>query len=264
MPLPQQATTARHQPFASLRPLAYRWLKGPAWQDDDAVVLDIARAESYEPETIKTLGTALANVKTPAEAVAFVTQFGLLETGKDERATSLAADWHTPRRELTANFLTTAETMQRIMRMLRDVRKAHGGDEDAYERIRDSFGRDHTHERDRTRREALIYASDWAAWGLNDGLIGPGEWGTAPYVFDRAQQGHAVEPGLLRIGLLPATLRQACFMHFAMMLCDGDGDICPGCGRVFSRDGMRPDATFCSPRCGGKARQARKRERDRK
>lgn len=222
--------------------------------------MDMARAKSYEPAVVRELGTELANVKTPGDAVTFVQQYGLLESSCDERATFPSDDWTSARREPVSKFLDTASELRKIVDLWRDVRRAHAGDNEAYERIREWRPSSTLSKRDR-----LIEASDWCAWGLNDGLIASpkGNLETHPYVVDRAQQGDNVEPGLLRIGLLPETLRQACFLHLAIYLSEKDRiDVCQGCKKVFSRDGRRPDAVFCTSRCAGRERQRRKREKD--
>ena len=56
------------------------WLRGAAWIDDDAIVLDTASATSYQPLAEPHIGIELARVHNNDEVVAFVRRYGLLRT----------------------------------------------------------------------------------------------------------------------------------------------------------------------------------------
>jgi hypothetical protein len=94
----------------------------------------------------------------------------------------------------------------------------------------------------------LIYASDWVALGLSNGI------GAArPYVFDRAERGEAVPPGRLRVGILPETLREVCYLAIAFQLADKEPlAICKECQRPFVIEDARQ--RFCTPACANRAR----------
>jgi hypothetical protein len=240
-----------------LEPLARQWLRGPAWQDGESVVMDCARAERYELLAHPKLGLELARVKAPADAVAFVGRFGLL------RATSVPLEGLRPRhptaREPFADFVREADTLRRIIETALHVRRAVKGDAASLKQLRDRF----TYVDDKSvswlpknadDRTVLTTAGHWATWGLCNGLIA-----ARPYVYDRAYMGEAVEPGLFRIGILPETLIEVCYLTVAVALAEKEPiEICPACDTVFVLED--PRQRFCTPKCAGRVRFRRFKE----
>jgi hypothetical protein len=270
-----------------LRPLSRRWLRGPAWQDGESIVLDCDRAEEYQPLAEPTVGLDLTSVRTPADAVAFATRFGLLRSSSAETI----GDRPALAREPFVQFAEAASKLRDIVENALDVRDAVDGDADALARLRSNFvvPDDHnvivskqifskknsnqvvrvvkqvvkareilSREKrlvDADDRTILIHASDWSALGLSGGLID-----ARPYVFDRAGTGEAVPPGQLRVGILPETLLEVCYLTTALALAEKEPlEICPECRRVFIVEDGRQK--FCTPTCASRARFRRFQEK---
>jgi hypothetical protein len=100
-------------------------------------------------------------------------------------------------------------------------------------------------------RTVLTRASEWAAWGLNDGLLAAHAW---PYVFEPAQlfpdSNH--QPGHFRIGVLPETLLGFCYLTIAQAVAHEPLARCPECQLFFVVDDGRQK--FCTPTCANRAR----------
>jgi hypothetical protein len=264
-----------------LKALARPWYRGRAKRDGQMIVLE--RPEPYEPRTEARIGFELARIRTPDDAVSFVSKFGLLGT----RACSMSGDWPTPdptasrlpsgltAREPFTVFERAAEDLHKIVRTVLDVRKGANGDVAVLEQLRRDFGAKNpdatltmtTVEGRRTMkardllppedfapvddRTVLTRASDWAAWGLNAGLLSANAW---PYVFEPAQlfQGAHHQVGHLLVGVLPETLLGFCYLTVAQALANEPIARCAECQRVFVVDDGRQ--IFCLPTCASRAR----------
>ena len=234
--------------------LSRRWLRGPAWIDGNSIVMDCARATSYQPLTETKVWFELTHVRTQEEAVAFVRRFGLLRSSRD--LSRQRHEW--PKRrakkdspstasELVADFMKAARALGDIVETMLDVRKANNGDTDSMEKLRQFCGFTDTDD-----RTTLIHCSHVAATRLNDGLLAAN---ATPFVYDRAQIGEAVEPGALRLGVLPDTLLGVCFLTVAIALADKEPvAICQEstCRRLFFiQDGRQK---FCTSACSNRSR----------
>ncbi len=172
------------------------------------IVMDGRGAEQYEPLSKSRMGLELARVRTPDEAVSFVTRFGLLGTPATITigAWPPGAPWPAGvvMREPFAVFERAAEDLRDILKTIVAVRKGADGDAAALARLRERFGPKnpnmdltmHTSSGPRTvkardvlppddftpvdDRAVLVCASEWAAWGLHDGLF---KADAHPYVF---------------------------------------------------------------------------------
>jgi hypothetical protein len=255
---------------AIVRPLARNWVRGPAKLEGDAVVVDFSRGSSYSPLGELRVGLELMTVKTPEGARAFAERYGLLVISQDDRKQPSG-------RERVGAFLETSEDLNNIVKTMSLVRRASRGDADAVAILRARFitpidapihdetwppewkaywtQRTLDERRERNAwdtRSLLIHASDFAAWGLNDGLMS-GAQGSTPYVFDRAQQGEEVGPGQLRIGVLAESLKQVCYLTVAIMLSHESVAACQNCGNVFEISDPR-QTKYCRPTCGNRYR----------
>lgn len=253
-----------------LRSLARPWFRGRATRQGEMIVLD--QMERYEPMREPRIGIELARVRTPDEAVSFVARFGLLDRPRNVPYWEpCPADGRQP----FADFERAAEDLRKILRLIHDVRKATAGDADALAQLRKDFGPKnpdddvtrHTASGTRTikareilsdedfaevdDRTILVRASDWAAWGLNDGLL---QADAHPYVFEPAQifPDSRAPPGHLRIGVLPETLLGFCYLTIAQAAAHEPLATCEECQRVFVVDDARQK--FCDPKCAGRAR----------
>jgi len=210
------------------------------------VVMDGARATFYQPLAEPSLGLELTSVTTPDAAVAFVQRFGLLHTAWEPSYQAAPAQL----REPVERFIAAADDLRGIIAIALDVRRAVDGNRDALARVRDRFGKVVAHHSgDKPDdRAILIYASDWTALGLSNGLAA-----ARPYVYDRAERGETVPPGRLRVGILPDTLREVCYLTIAFQLADKEPlGICPECQRVFVIEDGRQ--RFCTPACASRVR----------
>jgi hypothetical protein len=259
-----------------LRPLARNWFRGPATRDRDVIVMDGRRghAESYEPMLEPRVGLELARVRTPDDAVRFVTRFGVLGGRSITRPPVLDDPWPAEYRQPFTDFERAAEDLRQILRTVQDVRKATEGDQTALARIKQHFGppepdsdlsitsaagtviwkaRDwHSPEYfTRDDRAILIDASDWAATGLMQGL---NDSDARPYVFEPAQlfPGSKIKPGGLRTGILTETLLGFCYLSVAQVIASEPLATCDECNRAFIVDDKRQ--RFCEAACANRAR----------
>ena len=161
------------------------------------------------------------------------------------------------------NFILPGETRksERLLRFLEHEREAGGGHTDLEQlvaegrfgeaikamRLMREWDEDEPNWFDSDDRSVLIEASQFAAEVLNHGLREG-----RPLVYDRAHQGEAVPPGQLRIGILPDTLLEVCYLMVALMLSDKEPVARCKCGRVFVAQDARQK--FCTPACASKAR----------
>ena len=239
----------------SVQTLSRPWLRGPAWIDGDSIVMDCAQATAYQPLADLKLGLKLARVHTPEDAVVFVRNFGLLRSSPD--LSRRRHEWpkgRPPRQnspstasEPVTDFLHAARELHEIVEMMIDVRKAAGGDEVSMEKLRQFCGFTDTDD-----RTLLIHCSHTRATQLNDGLLAAK---SAPFVYDRAQIGEPVNPGTLRLGVLPDTLLGVCFLTVALALADKEPvAICQEatcCRPFFVTDGRQK---FCTAACSNRSR----------
>jgi hypothetical protein len=256
--------------------LARPWFRGPAFQRGGLIVLDGKRAERYEPMQEPRIGVDLARVRTPSDAVTFVQRYGLLASSAgllegDRLPIELS--------EPFANFERAAEDLREIARTILDVQKAINRDSAALARLRARFGPadpdaivtvhgeggasrirasdwpgftpDHFAAVD--DRTVVSRASDWAAWGLNDGLM---QGDARPYVFDPVQlfpDDPASAAGKLRIGILPESLLGFCYLSIADAAASKEPlEACEECQLPFVVDDARQ--RFCSEKCASRAR----------
>jgi hypothetical protein len=231
--------------------------------------MDGLRAERYEPLLEPRIGVELSRVRTPDEAVSFVTRFGMLTQPRHllEGESCPAEIW-----QPFADFERASEDLRRIHRTLSDVRKGSAGDREALARLRKDFGPLEPEKEQRIEtaagtvfiearalyppeyfskdeRTILIKASDWAAGALNNGLID-----AHPCVFEPAQlfQDPRRAPGRLCVGILAETLLGFCYLTFAQALSTEPIAVCDECNRIFIVDDKRQK--FCEPACANRAR----------
>src|SRR5262245_46600313 len=117
---------------AVVRPLAVPWWRGPARRDRDVIVVSRQHGAWYYPLQEPRVGMELARVRTPDDAVAFASRFGLLE---DAGRTAVAGD--SEARQSFVEFERAADDLRRIYRTLSDVRRGARGDAHAVARLRE-------------------------------------------------------------------------------------------------------------------------------
>lgn len=203
--------------------------------------MDCQRGTSYEPLSEPRVGLELTHVKTPTDVVAFATRFGLLGSTRDMTGILRPEDLIAQAREPVATFLAAAADLRWIVKTAIDVRRGTQGDASAIARLREDFRRTDD-------RSVLLGASTWVAWGLSNGVID-----ARPHIYDRAQMGEPVAPGLLRVGILPETLVETCYLTIALLLADKEPlERCSECQRLFIVEDARQK--FCTPVCANRAR----------
>lgn len=107
----------------ALRGELQSWLAGPATLEDGWVVLDLSRAREYPPlagvsDPLHDPHHQLADLKTPADAVAFVQRHGLLRHGP-------GADEH---RERLSDFESEGLQLRNVLRVNVELRRAVSDD----------------------------------------------------------------------------------------------------------------------------------------
>jgi hypothetical protein len=228
---------------ALIRPLAPRWLRGAARLDDEQalVYVDRDRADTYRPLSEPQIGLALTKVRTPADVLAFVQRFGLLHTGDPDAALTRASAY-----EPVLDFLREAEKLRSVVSVLLDVRRVvdrHRSSDDRASALARLKARGFTD----TGLENLALASRTSADILTRGLT------HKPHVYDRYSVGESVPPGQIRLGILPDTLLEICYLQVAFALADKEPlDVCRECGNPFLVEDRRQQ--FCSSKCGNRAR----------
>lgn len=256
-----------------VRPRARPWFRGPATQQGDAIVMDGRHAERYDPMKESRIGIELARVRTPDDAVKFVTRFGLLDQP------SHVFDFEPcPAGEIRqpfTDFERAAEDLRAILHVMIAVRKASvTHDAAAMMRLRESFGgvlpdADITVNTDdgpsvvnshdllpdgswapADDRTVLVRASHWAAMSLWWGLR---QADARACVIEPAEHDQTIAPGGLRLGILPKTLLGFCYMTIAHAITATEPlATCDECQCVFVVDDARQ--RFCNPKCSGRAR----------
>ena len=255
-----------------LRPLPVEWLRGPAWIDGEDIVVDRLRAATYHPLAEPDVGIALARVRTPEDALAFVQRFGLLRESLYVRGQPLK-----PLREKLRSFQNEAEELRDIFEVARLVRRGVETDPDAIgqlcqllfipEDVEVSVRDEKTGEYV-TRRAEDVYSPDERFVGADDRTIlmyayeyrvarplSEGIVDSPPCVYDRSYMGESVSPGSLRVGVRPDTLAGVCYLSVALALADSMPlGVCadPTCRRPFFITDRRQ--RFCSRACGNRVR----------
>ena len=264
VPAPSMAKKSVRQSTSrtTVRQVNRRWLRGPARLEGDTIVVDYARGTAWDPLSEPALGRELARVRTPDDAVAFAERFGLLRDGAE--GIDRFPEALLPGREPFQVFAEAAESLRSITRTVLDVRSAVEGDAEALLRLAARFFTseaepephpgipdwDPPPQRIRATddRSLLIHASHWSGWQLSIALKD-----TRAFIYDRAERGESVSPGHLRVGILPRTLLDACYLTLAVSLADKDPlSICMECERLFVVEDARQK--FCTPKCANRSR----------
>ena len=260
-----------------LRPLAATWLRGPAWIEDEDVVLDRSRATTYHPLAEPEVGMELARVQTPDDAVAFVRRFGLLSARPSSSGQPLR-----PLREPFRLFEAEADHLRDILETARLVRRGGDGDGDldAIHQLRQRLFipedwkvsvRDEATGKGVTRRAGDVYSPEERFEGVDDRTVlmyaheyyvarplTEGIADSVPCAYDRAFMGESVPPGTLRLGVRPDSLAGVCYLSVALALADRvPVAVCADatCGRPFFIADKRQ--RFCSRACGNRVRLRR-------
>lgn len=261
--------TPRQWPLAAE---TIEWSRGPAWVDDDEIVMDSTRATTYWPLAEPSIGIELARVETPAHAVEFVSRFGLLRQPASLRGSPL-----TPLREPFVEFEAIATRLRSILSFERLVRRGADGDAQAIRDLRwmvtipeddliptfdENTGEPVTRRAGDlwTPEERLVDAEDRIILlhAAQTGVARPLTMGLADSqacVQDRAFVGDAGQPGKFRIGVVPRSLEVVCYLSVALALADRvPSAVCadPDCARPFFVTDKRQ--RFCSRACGNRVR----------
>ena len=260
-----------------LRPLDVTWYRGPAWIDGEDLVVDRARVTMYHPMAEPDVGMELARVRTPDDAVAFVSRFGLLR-----QQLSWQKDPLKPLRESFRFLETDAEELRDILEMARLVRCCGDGDgdPDAIRQLRqrvfipedtNMYVPDETTGSSVIRRAGDVYSPEERFEGADNRTIlmhaheyyvarplTEGIGASVPCAYDRAFMGESVPPGTLRLGVRPNSLAGVCYLSVALALADRvPVAVCADatCGRPFFIADKRQ--RFCSRACGNRVRLRR-------
>ena len=263
-----------------LQPLALKWLRGPAWADHDDIVIDRTRATTYHPFAEPEIGIALARVRTPDDAVAFVERFGLLGHPYSAREQKAPPQLREPFRD----FELAADDLREILATARLVRHGANGDTEALAQLRNIvvIPEDHvltsidgTTGKVTKRRAGDAYSPEERFVGADDRTIvmyaheyyvaQPLTEGIADAplrLHDHTFIGESVPPGSLGIRIQPESLTSVCYLSVALALADKQPvGICvdPTCERPFFITDRRQ--RFCSRTCGNRVRLQRFKEK---
>jgi hypothetical protein len=242
---------------ALTNPRDMKWLRGPARIENDRIVLDVNKAEFYNPMRQPDVGEELARVRNDREALVFTTRFGpLWDQGT---AAMINSGWPSDSIEKTISLKITnlrehAGTLRRIITQVIRVRRA-AKDPKVVKRIRDTWNfvlGDRPDELKRIQamsdRSILEHEMESVTLLLSSGL------GGGICVYDRSVIGEPnCEPGQIRIGIQPSTLLDVCYLQVAFALTEGVEFLeCERCRTLFQpHDGRQ---RFCTPTCNAKTR----------
>jgi hypothetical protein len=254
-----------------LREAPESWFRGRARRSGSKIALDMTHAETYLMTPDRRLGIELARVRTPDQAVALVSRYGLLmdSPGVDSIRPPFGPKVREEPYEL---FEAHAEDLRRIIRTVLLVRDAACGDAEALGRLRQqvltprgeirttaawqerhyaSF-RPEGNERDLVLR----VAADSAIHALNMGMFLATVFAADPSSRIVTSEGRDPTPsdGEVEILLSGGTLLQACYMSVARSLASQAPPIrtCDECQRIFIVEDTRQ--RFCEPQCANRAR----------
>jgi len=213
------------------------WLRGPASFDGDWLVLDKQQAVEYHPYEEKGIAFALANVRTPRDAVEFIGKYGMLKHGpEDEDCREAFLEWQ-----------QEANCIQNVFFLVRALREGVRGNMELAERVKPNiqylFSAPPANE-----RETLEQIAKTIALIINQGLNGVGQGIAAHQVdFEVGQLG-----GFAFIAR-PHNLLGYIYHELAMLIVNQvPVNTCEGCGRVFLVKDVRQK--YCSPQCSNRAR----------
>jgi hypothetical protein len=219
-----------------------RWVRGPAFVEDNDVILDESRAERYwlnEPEQVEQMAFDLAAMafhgsgRDPQQAVAFVRRYGLLWHGVDELGSGSCResldDWWHEAEKLSTLLLTSVKLGEAMREGSAAPVREH------FERLGIGFETDEAY---------LMAATTSAARLINEGMQDT-RWGMS-----------VIEPGELRLTHYPPNLVSAAYADLGALISKKvKFKECPGCGRVFqSKSGKQQ---YHEPDCATRKRQRR-------
>ena len=218
------------------------WARGPAFVEDNEVVLDESRAERYflnKPEQVERMAFDLAAMafhrsgRDPQQAVAFVRRYGLLRHGADEVGSGSCResldDWWHEAEKLSTLLLTSVKLGEARRKGSADpVRKY-------FEELGIGFENDEAH---------VMAATTSAARLINQGMQDT-QWGMS-----------VIEPGELRLTHYPPDLVSAAYANLGALISKKvEFKECPGCGRVFQPKSGKQQ--YHEPDCARRTRQRR-------
>jgi len=227
------------------------WVRGDAYYDAGNIVLE--NPVEYEIDNYEGVLDAFLDVEDPADAVAFATQWGLLQHGPDaKRYREPFADW---KAEVT--FVSI------VAHIYMALQKAVDGDEDGLEALWETwgpqflwgqFGIEGHSDKPSNDTELLEQASIVITLWMGDKLrdvemyVAP-----APMVTDSEDMG-----SFMLVTYLDTPLQMIWHEFMTLVTDHTEMRYCPVCGRPFMVKNARQ--VYCSPKCSGRVRTQRFRD----
>jgi hypothetical protein len=239
-----------------------QWIKGPARIEEEEIVLDGGRAETYyihEPEDLlfdlTTLYPSHPNFKTQ-DAVRFVRRHGLLWHGPEAVARSeyreSLEDWWYAGATLSVTITLYKKLMEGVETGSAEPVRSLG-----FHPVRvpgtQQWGDD---------EYELMVASMMLASQINERLADCSHAIAAACGFMGADGGPLAGPGLFMYDIRPPNLESAAYAHLAQLIvARAEIKDCPGCGRPFTPESGKQK--YHSPSCASTSRGRRFREKRR-
>lgn len=230
---------------------SFSWLRGPARNNSGWLELDRDRATEYSPSPEDTtILTDLTGVRTPADAIAFIKEHGLLFSGPE------ATDFREPFQEWEPHVAIIRAAI-RVHLLLNRVVKGPGEAEamgDLRRHWEPVFQRGVGTDATWSDELLLRYASGFVGEAVSHGLSGVAEGVVSLSVDDPTVPVNVFVQSPQAQNLLGVVY------HELAMLIVGQVPLeeCGECGRLYVVEDKRQ--RFCSKKCGGRARYRRWKE----
>lgn len=244
------------RPIRSAMP---EWLRGPAVRHGDDYVLDLAKAEPYQPMSERNLVSDLAAVDDDDAALAFIARYGILRPRQGTKSP----------RQRREDFLGQAEDVRLVSRIHSALREAVAGERGALRRARELHSTiaeafaERPRDDGRMLAQLSVFVADFVnerSAGTEQRIASAAEWEVG---LDDGTPGQDAAPDVFMFAAHPRDLLGSVYHHLALLLVTrAPMGTCEGCGRFFVIEHGRQ--RFHDETCASRARQRRYRAQGQK
>lgn len=227
------------------------WRRGPARLDGDWIVLDVARAEEYEPHETPDILLDFLRIEQPSDALDFVRGYGLLVHGPEDKE----------HREQFSEWLELREHIMAIMTMIKLLARALTGEQEAITALwsewepqfRATYDGRAVSDEDLLGRATVMIAAN-VSLGMGDATQ------RLAAAIDYKKEIDSDEPmgppGVFAWITIPSTVRGYIYYRLGSLLVSkAPLAECLECGHDFVVEDKRQQ--YCTPTCAGRARYRR-------